>query len=135
MQQDTINQMAAACFAVLDYSNTERSDWPAVRGEVVRAVEMIERDTSATTVPQVEDSHVAAEDVPRLNAQCLAVLRMLRADGSATSVQLCQVTHRFGARIYDLRRAGHVITKRSLGGGINLYCWHHGPPCPALEND
>jgi hypothetical protein len=33
------------------------------------------------------------------------------AQGPATSIELARITHRFSARIYDLRKRGHQITR------------------------
>lgn len=51
---------------------------------------------------------------------CRAVLDALR-DGPKTGDELVAITHRFGARIKDLRDAGHRILTTSLGGRRWLY--------------
>lgn len=38
------------------------------------------------------------------------ILARLRI-ASATSIELAKITHRFSARIYELRKAGHRITR------------------------
>jgi hypothetical protein len=64
---------------------------------------------------------------PRLGRQSLAVLERLR-EGPATNVELASISHRFGGRLYDLRRAGCVIaTQQDHPSGIAIYTLKHEP--------
>lgn len=56
------------------------------------------------------DPNVSPEGRPRLSRQCREVLDRLREE-SATNAELADITHRFGGRLYDLRKAGCVIEK------------------------
>ena len=38
------------------------------------------------------------------------ILKTLKTNGSATNRELNRICYRYGARIHDLRREGHVIT-------------------------
>lgn len=68
--------------------------------------------------PKVRDT---AEE-PRLSRQCRAILDRLKA-GPATNADLVTIAQRFGARIHDLRAAGHTIeiTHRDHETGITTY--------------
>jgi hypothetical protein len=48
------------------------------------------------------------------------VLDRLRR-GPAHSYELVAITHRFGARIEELRKAGHAIDAERVGGGVWRY--------------
>jgi hypothetical protein len=56
----------------------------------------------------------------RRGAMCQAVLDSLR-DGPKTGDELVAITHRFSARIRDLRTQGMDILTTPLGGGRFLY--------------
>lgn len=71
--------------------------------------------------PHVElNPTVAEEDEPRLSAQCHAIADALR-EGPKTNLQLIMLSHRFGARLHELKRAGFLWTKTGKGQGIYLY--------------
>lgn len=54
------------------------------------------------------DPRVTPVETPRLCRQAAAILERLQA-GAAMNTELREITHRFGARIKDLRAAGHAI--------------------------
>lgn len=69
------------------------------------------------------DQRVEAEARPRLGKQCLAILRRLQ-EGPATGEELQRIAHRYGARIWDLkRRAGYDIRliERRAADGFTKY--------------
>jgi hypothetical protein len=68
---------------------------------------------------QPADPRVCPIDAPRLGKQSAAILAMLR-EGPRTNVELARVTHRFGARIHDARRAGFRIETKARGDGSGL---------------
>lgn len=63
---------------------------------------------------------VAEEDAPRLSAQHVALADALR-DGPKTNIQLIMISHRFGARLHELKGAGFLWTRRPLGNGVHEY--------------
>lgn len=65
---------------------------------------------------QVADPNAARVDVERLTGQNRQVYeRLLR--GPATNMELCAITHRFSARLFDLRKAGvHIETVEARDG-------------------
>lgn len=67
----------------------------------------------------IADPHVAAIDKPRLSAQCVRVLDRLRR-GVATNQELAGIANRFGARLWDLRKAGYGITTSEAKDGSGL---------------
>lgn len=85
-------------------------------------------ETSIPAAPgQLTDRERAAiptgappEDRDRLAAQCRAILERLKA-GPATNVDLDRIAQRFGARLYDLKKAGHIWTKKRVRPGVWLY--------------
>lgn len=56
-----------------------------------------------------DQAHDDARD--RLSKQCIAVLEALAAAPAVTNRDLAKISHRFGARIYDLRRRGFQIAR------------------------
>ncbi len=54
------------------------------------------------------DPNVPEAAKPRLSRQSVEILKRL-LEGPATNQDLTKVSHRFGARIYDLRKAGYAI--------------------------
>jgi hypothetical protein len=58
-------------------------------------------------IPPVDPS-VPSAAVPRLSRQSLAILDRLRK-GPATNTELAGITHRFGARKFDLVKAGYDV--------------------------
>lgn len=63
------------------------------------------------------DLFAQAEDIPRLDIQRGRVLARLR-EGPASTVELASEFCggiRFGARVHELRNAGHAITRRRVG--------------------
>ena len=71
---------------------------------------------------QVADPNVDRVDVERLTGQTAQIYRMLR-EGPKTNAQLAAVTARYGARLYDLRKAGvSVVTAPARdGSGLVVY--------------
>lgn len=71
--------------------------------------------------PHVElNSTVAEEDKPRLSVQCHAIADRLRK-GPATNLELIMISHRFGARLHELKLAGFLWKKTGKGQGVYLY--------------
>jgi hypothetical protein len=82
-------------------------------------------DSPRPVVPA--DPNVPPEAVPRLSKQCREVLARLRR-GPATGASLCMITHRFGGRIFDLRKAGCTIkTEHDPVLGTSVYTLIHEP--------
>jgi hypothetical protein len=73
------------------------------------------------------DPRVAPAAVARLSAQSAAVLERLRR-GPATNTELAAITHRFGARLYDCRKAGYDIriTANDHATGLVTYALFEG---------
>lgn len=83
-------------------------------------------DTPARPVAPA-DPNVKPEAVPRLTGQSRAILAMLRA-GPRTGSELATITHRFGGRLYDLRRAGCAIDcDLDHRTGVATYTLTHEP--------
>lgn len=70
-----------------------------------------------TEIPEWQGGPPASS---RFGKQCAAILALLKIR-PRTGSELILVAHRFGARIYDLRKAGHRIEKRQVGDGEFLY--------------
>ena len=58
--------------------------------------------------------------MPRLSAHHLLILERL-ARGPATNLELGMICQRFGARLHELKRAGHPWVKRMVEAGIYQY--------------
>lgn len=54
------------------------------------------------------DPHLADADVPRVTGQAARILEMLR-ERPRTNMELAAITPRYGARIFDIRKAGYRI--------------------------
>lgn len=73
------------------------------------------------------DPKVAPEARPRLSRQSRSILLTLRA-GPMTGSSLALITHRFGARIWDLRKAGCSIDcDHDPASGRAIYTLRHEP--------
>ena len=73
------------------------------------------------------DPNVAPEARPRLSRQSRAILMTLRA-GPRSGGTLAVITHRFGARIWDLRKAGCAIDcDHDPASGRAIYTLRHEP--------
>ena len=59
-------------------------------------------------------------DSPRLNKQCLAILERLRRS-PVTNTELNAIAFRYSARLFELRKAGHVIETEKRDGGLVVY--------------
>ena len=66
------------------------------------------------------NSTVEEQDAPRLSTQHHTILTRLR-EGPATNVELGQICQRFGARLNELKRAGHPWRKRFVTAGVYEY--------------
>jgi hypothetical protein len=66
------------------------------------------------------NSSVPDHERPRLSAQHSVLLDALR-DGPKTNLQLGMICQRFGARVHELRRAGHQIERETIEAGIYRY--------------
>lgn len=66
------------------------------------------------------NSTVEEQDVPRLTAQHQAILDALR-EGPKTNLELGMICQRFGARLHELKLAGHPWLRRNIGPGVNEY--------------
>jgi hypothetical protein len=66
------------------------------------------------------DPNSHPDDEERLSRQALAILERLRI-GPATNMELATITHRFGARLHDLRHAGFDYESARGAGGIFTY--------------
>lgn len=83
--------------------------------------------------PAVSTPFQDAAARPRLNRQCRVLLAAFRAapGGRMTNAALREVTHRFGARIFDLRAAGCLIEVESHDHATGLVVyryWGEGTP-------
>lgn len=56
----------------------------------------------------------------RLSNQCQRILERLQK-GPATNVELAAISLKYTSRISDLRKLGHVIECKRLGGGLTRY--------------
>jgi hypothetical protein len=59
-------------------------------------------------------------------ARILALLRERESTG-ATNVELNQFCFRYGARLWELRRAGHKIRTKSCGSGVFVFILEPAP--------
>lgn len=66
------------------------------------------------------NASVVDTDIPRLSRQHFAIIRRLR-EGPAQGPELLKIAARFGARLEELKRAGYIWTKTSIGRGQFLY--------------
>lgn len=59
---------------------------------------------------------------PRLSNQCRQILTALQA-GDRSNRELAGITHRFSARIYDLRKHGYTIREvhKDTTTGLRIY--------------
>lgn len=73
------------------------------------------------------DPRVSDVEAPRLSRQSQQILALLR-QGQKTNGDLARVTARFGARIFDLRAAGHriEIVSRDRKTGVVVYALKQG---------
>lgn len=69
----------------------------------------------------------AVRSAPKRGTHLYAVLARL-LDGPATTVELCAITHRFSARICDLRKLGHDITTEVQADGTGLFVLRESRP-------
>ena len=69
----------------------------------------------------VVDRNVSKSDKDRLGRSSAAILQRLKR-GPATNTELTKIGGmRFGARLHDLRKAGHPTRSRHLVGGVWIY--------------
>lgn len=66
------------------------------------------------------NASVPEHEAPRLSAQHAKILDRLR-EGPATNLELELIAHRFGARLNELKRAGHPWLKRCIKPGLYEY--------------
>lgn len=66
------------------------------------------------------NASVPEEDVPRLSRHHHAILARLQS-GPATNLELAIICQRFGARLYELKRAGHPWLKTHIKAGVYEY--------------
>lgn len=59
---------------------------------------------------------------PKISTEA-RILKLLKGQGRATNVELNRITFRYGARIYDLRREGHIIVTNRLSAGLWLFVY------------
>lgn len=70
---------------------------------------------------QPVDPNVQPKDKPRLGKSSLRILARLK-EGPATNAELMQIGGmRFGARLHDLKKAGHKFKSANLDGGLWIY--------------
>jgi hypothetical protein len=80
------------------------------------------------------DRNVQPEARPRLSRQSREVLERLRK-GPASNADLAAITHRFGGRIWDLRKARCVIqTEQDARSGLATYTLKYLPDGLIPEN-
>ena len=48
------------------------------------------------------------------DTQTAKIIRLLKANGKATNKELNRICFRYGARIYDLRKKGHIIKSNHI---------------------
>lgn len=73
-----------------------------------------------TPIIHAADPNVNAGDIKRLCRQSLEILARLR-QGAATNMELAAITHRFSARIFDLRSAGYTVETIRGEGGLHTF--------------
>jgi hypothetical protein len=66
------------------------------------------------------NSSVPEHERARLSPQHDAILARLR-QGPATNLELEAIAHRFGARLHELKRAGHEIKRECVESGVYRY--------------
>ena len=49
------------------------------------------------------------------------ILEQFQYAGTLTNVQLNEICYRYGARIYELRKEGHIIEKHCMDKGLYAY--------------
>lgn len=85
----------------------------AQREEMVRDIERI-------APPPENLSFDFGANAGKQRSDILNALKSARSQGR-TNVQLNEICFRYGARIHELRRAGHKIDKEHIGGGVFRY--------------
>lgn len=66
------------------------------------------------------DPRIVREARPRLHLQSIAILARLK-EGPATNGELGKLAQRFGARVMELRDAGHVIHQEYVSQSRGVY--------------
>ena len=79
------------------------------------ATPLFDRPAVKTLDPSVPD-----DEKPRLSVQCHAIADRLRK-GPATNLDLIMISHRFGARLHELKRAGFLWKRTPKGQGVHQY--------------
>lgn len=78
----------------------------------------------APPLPAQHDNPVAiaaaVRSEPQRGTHAYAVLSRL-LEGPATTADLCAITHRFSARVCDLRKLGHDITTEVQADGTAVF--------------
>lgn len=85
-----------------------------------KQLSLFEQHTAREQMEIALNPTVEPHDVPRLSAQHRAILARLK-EGPATNLQLSLIAMRFGARLEELKRAGHPWTKRLVKPGVYEY--------------
>lgn len=73
--------------------------------------------------PYLEDDHIRVflAERERLNRKARQILEILKDGDWHTNIELSKITIRYGARLYELRKAGLRIDKAYLGEGVWAY--------------
>ena len=56
-------------------------------------------------------------------SQTARVLNLLKANGKATNSELNKISFRYGGRLFELRKEGHVILTNRISEGLYEYIY------------
>lgn len=66
------------------------------------------------------DSEAAMNSDGR-RTRTVVLVEMALSSGPKTNIELAEITPRYGARIYDLRKLGYAVETKRLHGGVVEY--------------
>lgn len=58
------------------------------------------------------------------DTQSAKILRLLKANGVATNRELNRICFRYGARIHELRKEGHIIKSNHVKNSLWEFSYH-----------
>jgi hypothetical protein len=111
-----VREHVAAALEAFGLIWTEREHCPHIHAAAGfrHLRQALERETPPRTAPLPVDPSIDRRDIGAAAHLNLAILERLRL-GPATGGDLAAICSRYGARIHDLREAGHVINKERAG--------------------
>lgn len=71
--------------------------------------------------PQPQPITPVGQEIDRLNGKAAEVLAYLLEHGSALNTELNNICFRYGGRIYDLRKRGHIIDRELVNARTGVW--------------